>query len=95
MTTFGLVILVLALLALRQNLLVVLGVVLVYVYWAVGEDALSFILLDGWHALNKEVLLSIPLSVHVPVSVNEGCTNRLALRRQRVRSVACQVMPPE
>ncbi|MDJ0653896.1 MAG: TRAP transporter large permease [Xanthomonadales bacterium] len=63
MTTFGLVILVLALLALRQNLLVVLGVVLVYVYWAVGEDALSFILLDGWHALNKEVLLSIPLFI--------------------------------
>jgi len=52
-----------ALLVLRQSLFVVLGVVTACAYWAVGEAAFSNIMLDSWDALNKEVLLAIPLYI--------------------------------
>jgi len=55
--------LVLVLLALRQNLLVVLGTAVAWLYLFYTDDQLSFIVLDAWGALNKEVLLSIPLFI--------------------------------
>jgi len=55
--------LVLVLLALRQNLLVILGTAVAWLYLFYTDDQLSFIVLDAWGALNKEVLLSIPLFI--------------------------------
>ena len=59
----GLVALVAALLALRQTLFVILGLALVYAYWVYSPDPARFIILDAWNALNKDVLLSIPLFI--------------------------------
>ena len=59
--TLLLVILIVILILLRQNLVVVLGVAAFYVYGVFGEEPLRFVILDAWHALNKDILLSIPL----------------------------------
>ena len=56
-----LVVLVTVLFLLRQNLVVVLGVAAFYVYRVFGEEPLRFVILDAWQALNKDILLSIPL----------------------------------
>jgi len=61
MTFIGLLALVLLLLALRQSLLVVLGCAAAYAYLIWGGGNLQYIIFDGWDALNREVLLSIPL----------------------------------
>ncbi|NND47049.1 MAG: TRAP transporter large permease subunit [Woeseiaceae bacterium] len=63
MTAFALPILVLVLLLLRQNLFVILGCATAYAYVFFAGEALDGIILDAWSALNKEVLLSIPLYV--------------------------------
>jgi len=54
---------VLALLALRQNLLVVLGVVTATLYAVYGGGRVTDIVVDVWDAANKDVLLSIPLYI--------------------------------
>ncbi|ARN73447.1 TRAP transporter large permease [Oceanicoccus sagamiensis] len=61
MLVFGLLVLVLALLLLRQPVMVILAAVLAYSYYFFSDSELRFIILDAWGALNKEVLLSIPL----------------------------------
>ncbi len=61
MELLGLTGLVLLLLLLRQPVLVLLVAVLVYSYAVWGESAMRFMVLDAWNALNREVLLSIPL----------------------------------
>jgi len=63
MAALWLLVLVLVLLALRQNLLVILGTAVAYLYLFYTGDELSYIVLDAWGALNKEVLLSIPLFI--------------------------------
>ncbi|MBT8446246.1 MAG: TRAP transporter large permease subunit, partial [Gammaproteobacteria bacterium] len=55
--------LVAALLALRQTLFVILGAALVCAYWIYSPDPARFIILDAWNALNRDVLLSIPLFI--------------------------------
>ncbi|MGK0498933.1 MAG: C4-dicarboxylate transporter DctM subunit [Oceanicoccus sp.] len=57
----GLLLLVVTLLLLRQSVLVILMAVLGYSYYFFSDSALRFMVLDAWGALNKEVLLSIPL----------------------------------
>ena len=59
----GFVLLVLALLALRQNLLVLLGLVTAYAYLVFGDGQVTDIVVDVWEAANKDVLLSIPLYI--------------------------------
>lgn len=61
MTFIGLLAIVLLLLALRQSLLVVLGCAAAYAYLIWGGGTLEYIVFDGWDALNRDVLLSIPL----------------------------------
>ena len=58
-----LVAVVLALLVLRQNLLVILGVVTATLYGAYGGGRVTDIVVDVWDAANKDVLLSIPLYI--------------------------------
>jgi C4-dicarboxylate transporter DctM subunit len=59
----GLLLLVLVLLVLRQNLLVLLGLVTAYAYLMFGDGAVTDIVVDVWDAANKDVLLSIPLYI--------------------------------
>jgi C4-dicarboxylate transporter DctM subunit len=63
MAWFVLVALVLILLTLRQNLLVILGVVIAYANFVFGDGRLTDIVVDVWEAANKDVLLAIPLYV--------------------------------
>jgi len=63
MTGLGLVLLVLILLLLRQNLFVLLGCVTAYAYLVLAGESLDGIVLDAWSALNKDILLSIPLYI--------------------------------
>jgi len=63
MSIFALIIIVLALLLLRQNLFVILGCVTAYAYFVFAGEPLSGIILDAWSALNKDILLSIPLYI--------------------------------
>lgn len=61
MTALMLLLLVLLLLVLRQSLFVVLGCLTAAAYWLFAGEALDGIVLDAWSAVNKDVLLSIPL----------------------------------
>ena len=53
--------LILALLMLRQSILVILLVAVLWCWWAWSGAPLRFAVLDAWDALNREVLLAIPL----------------------------------
>lgn len=59
----GLAAIVLVLLAVRQNLLVILGVATAYAYLVWGDGRVGNIVVDAWDAANKEILLSIPLYI--------------------------------
>ncbi len=63
MTGLLLVGIVLALLVLRQPLLVILMVVAAFVHIVWGQAKLDFIIEDMWVGLDKEVILSIPLFI--------------------------------
>jgi C4-dicarboxylate transporter DctM subunit len=63
MLALGIFALVIVMLALRQNLLVILGVVTTLAYVLYGDGAFENIIIDAWDAANKEVLLSIPLYI--------------------------------
>ena len=63
MSIVVLILIVLALLLLRQNLFVILGSVTAYAYFVFAGEPLSGIILDAWSALNKDILLSIPLYI--------------------------------
>ena len=81
MSGLGLAALVLALLVLRQNLMVVLGCAAAYAYLVWGDGVVANIVLDGWDALNKDVLLSIPLYLLAGNVMAEGA---IAARLVRV-----------
>ncbi len=63
MSAVALPVLVAVLLLLRQNLFVVLGCATAYAYLVFAGEGLEGIILDAWSALNKDILLSIPLYV--------------------------------
>jgi C4-dicarboxylate transporter, DctM subunit len=90
MTGLGLALMVLALLVLRQNLMVVLGCAAAYAYYAWGDGSLANIVLDGWDALNKDVLLSIPLYLLAGNIMAEGA---IAARLVRVMRAVTGPVP--
>lgn len=63
---------VIALLALRQTVLVILGFVLAILYVTTTDDSIRFIAFDAWQALNKDILLSIPLFILCGQLMSEG-----------------------
>ncbi len=63
LTALGLVALIGALLVLRQNLLVILGLTAAYLQGFAGDGRLTDIVVDLWDAANKEILLAIPLYI--------------------------------
>ena len=78
-----LIAIVLALFALRQNLLVVLGVATAYAYFVYGDGVISNIVIDAWDALNKEVLLSIPLYILAGNIMSQGAMAERLIRLMR------------
>lgn len=72
MLLLGLVLLLVALLLLRQPVLVLLMAAVGYAYWAWGDTALRFIVLDAWDALNRDILLSIPLYLLAGALMSRG-----------------------
>lgn len=86
MTALVLALLVLALLVLRQNLLVVLGVATGYAYLVWGDGRLANIVVDAWDALNKEILLSIPLYILAGNIMSRGAMAARLIRMMRAVS---------
>ncbi len=83
MFALGLVALLLVLLVLRQNLLVMLGVATAYAYLVWGDGVLGYIVIDAWDALNKEVLLSIPLYILAGNLMSRGAMAERLIRVMR------------
>lgn len=61
MAWLGLLVLVVALLALRQSLVLVLAVATGYIHVFIANSKLEFLIQDFWFTVDREVLLSIPL----------------------------------
>lgn len=61
MVWFGLLFIALALLVLRQNLILVLAVVTAYVHVFIADSKVEYLIQDFWFTVDREVLLSIPL----------------------------------
>jgi len=86
MSGVGLALIVLALFALRQNLLVVLGVATGYAYVVWGDGQLANIVVDAWDALNKEILLSIPMYILAGNIMSRGAMASRLIRMMRAVS---------
>jgi C4-dicarboxylate transporter DctM subunit len=82
----ALVALVLVLLALRQNLLVILGVATAYAYLVYGDGMIGNIVVDAWDAANREVLLSIPLYILAGNIMSRGAMAPRLIRLMRAAS---------
>ena len=76
----------LALLALRQNLLVVLGVSTGLAYWFWGDGQIENIILDGWGGLNNSTLLSIPMYLLAGAIMARGAIAKRLIRLARAVS---------
>lgn len=63
MTELGLILLPIALILLRQNLVLILFAVAAYIHFFYGDGILEYIIEDMWIGLDKEVLLSVPLFI--------------------------------
>jgi len=90
MSAFWLVGLVLLLLLLRQPLVVILLAVAAFVQIAWGRGQLDYILEDMWVALDKELILSIPLFILCGNVMTLGSTAR---RLIRIMSSLTQPLP--
>ena len=80
MTAIALLGLVLALFWLRQPLVVVLLAAAAYVQFAWGKGQLDYILEDMWVALDKELILSIPLFILCGNVMTRGTTAKRLIR---------------
>jgi len=83
MEVVGLIAMVLALFVLRQNLVVVLGMTAAYAYLVWGDGAVANIIIDAWDALNREVLLSIPLYILAGSIMSRGTMAQRLIRLMR------------
>ncbi|MEC9375762.1 MAG: TRAP transporter large permease [Pseudomonadota bacterium] len=73
----------LALLLMRQNLFVILASVTTYCYLTLASEPLQGIVLDSWSALNKEILLSIPLYILAGNIMSRGAIASRLIRFMR------------
>jgi C4-dicarboxylate transporter DctM subunit len=83
MAALGLLAMALALLVLRQNLIVVLGMAAAYAYLVWGDGSVANIIIDAWDALNREVLLSIPLYILAGSIMSRGTMAARLIRLMR------------
>jgi C4-dicarboxylate transporter DctM subunit len=85
-TALALILIVVVLLALRQNLVVVLGAATAYAYLVWGDGVVANIVIDAWDAANKEVLLSIPLYILAGNIMSRGVMAQRLIRLMRAVS---------
>lgn len=90
MAGFGLALVILALLLIRQNLLVILGVATAYATLVWGDGRIGNIVVDAWDAANKEILLSIPLYILAGNIMSRG---QMAARLIRLMKAASAPIP--
>lgn len=83
MSALVLAAIVLVLLALRQYVVIVLAVAVAYVYLVWGDGRIDNILIDGWDALNQDVLLPIPLYLLAGAIMAEGAIAGRLIRVMR------------
>jgi len=76
------------LLAVRQNLLVILGVVTAYATIAWGDGRIGNIVIDAWDAANKEILLSIPLYILAGNIMSRGAMAARLIRLMKAISAS-------
>ncbi len=72
MMTMLLLLLAAVLLLLRQNLVAILGACLAIAYAVLEDDFPSALMLDAWHALNQEILLTIPMFLLAGQVISRG-----------------------
>ncbi len=85
---FALLVIVIVLFALRQNLIVVLGVVTAYATVVWGDGRIGNIVIDAWDAANKEILLSIPLYILAGNIMSRGAMAARLIRLMKAVSAA-------
>lgn len=90
MSALLLVVLILALLALRQPIVVILGAATAYCYAVLGAGEIGWIVIDAWEAANRELLLSIPLYVLAGNIMSRGA---IATRLIRVSQALSAPVP--
>lgn len=83
MSALLLVAIAVGLLILRQYIVVVLAAVVAYIYVVWGDGRLDNIVLDGWDALNQDVLLPIPLYMLAGAIMAEGAIAERLIRVMR------------
>jgi len=84
----GLVGIVLFLLVIRQNLLVILGIVTAYATLVWGDGRIGNIVIDAWDAANKEILLSIPLYILAGNIMSRGAMAARLIRLMKAVSAS-------
>lgn len=68
--------LVLLLLVLRQNIILILAVVAAYVHVFVADSRIEFLIQDMWFAVDREVLLAVPLFILAGNVMSQGSIAR-------------------
>jgi C4-dicarboxylate transporter DctM subunit len=71
-----LLLIVFAMLALRQNIIVILAVAVAYVHLVWGDGDVLYLAEDAWIAIDKEALLSIPMFILVGAVMTRGSIAR-------------------
>jgi len=90
MAGLALVILVLVLLALRQNIVLILLVAAAYIHLVFGDGVLTYLVDDMWTTVNNPVLLAIPMFI---VAGNIMTRGSIAERLVNAMRVATQWLP--
>lgn len=90
MTSFLFIAAIVILLVLRQRLMVVLGVASALLYILFGNGRLDYVVLDMWAAVDREVLLSIPLFI---LAGNIMAKGSIARRLIEVVSIGTRPIP--
>lgn len=71
-----LLLIVVGLLALRQNIVIILAVTVAYLHLMWGDGDLLYLVEDAWIAIDKEALLSIPMFILVGAVMTRGSIAR-------------------
>ncbi|MDD9802541.1 MAG: TRAP transporter large permease subunit [Deltaproteobacteria bacterium] len=72
-----------ALLVLRQNVFVLLGVAVLYAHWLWGDGRPAYAVYDTWHAGTREILLSLPLFMLAGSIMSRGSTAQRLVKLMR------------
>lgn len=73
MTTLGLIVLIALLVVLRQSIVMIVALAVAYIHaFMTSKNNVEFMIQDAWYAVDREVLLSIPLFVFAGLIMARG-----------------------